>query len=172
MSVLTDEPFFHGSLADLEAARRSVTLPLLRKDFVLDAYQVVEARVFGADAVLLIAAVLADAELKSLAQLADDLGLTALVEVHDARELDRALVVAPRVLGVNHRDLLTFKMRMELFAELAPRIPKGVVTVAESGIKTREDLARIVDAGGDAVLVGETLVKAQQPGLKLKELLA
>jgi indole-3-glycerol phosphate synthase len=171
LSVLTDGPFFGGSLADLTAARAAVRLPVLRKDFIVDAYQVVEARAAGADAILLIVAALADDQLASLLREADRLGLDALVETHDAGEIDRALAVGARVIGVNHRDLATFEMDMDLTARLRPRIPPACLVVAESGIRTSEDVRRMSRAGVDAILVGENLMRAPDPGSALRALL-
>lgn len=172
ISVLTDGPFFSGSLDDLTAARACVSLPVLRKDFTVDAYQVVEARAAGADAVLLIVAALDDNQLAELHQLAGELSMTALVEVHNQSELERALRVSPAVVGINHRDLTTFSMDMDLFAKLAAQIPRGVIRVAESGIRTASDVRRLHDEGADAVLVGETLMRRADPGLALRELIA
>ncbi|MFQ6100886.1 MAG: indole-3-glycerol phosphate synthase TrpC [Anaerolineae bacterium] len=171
VSVLTDAHFFRGSLDDLRAVRRSVSLPVLRKDFLLDPYQVYEARAAGADAVLLIVAALDDGRLDSLHRLACDLGMAALVEVHDEIELERALAVGPRIVGVNNRDLRTFEVSLETTARLRPLLPPGVVLVAESGIHTREDVARLAAMGADAMLVGEALVRAVDVGGKVRQLL-
>jgi len=159
ISVLTDESFFGGHLDFLAAVRRAVDTPLLRKDFVIDAYQVDEARVEGADAVLLIAAALAPDALASLRARAEALGLTALVEVHDEAELDVALAAGARVVGINNRDLRTFDTDLGVTERLAPRIPQGVVVVAESGIFTRADMARLAESGAHAFLVGESLMR-------------
>jgi indole-3-glycerol phosphate synthase len=158
ISVLTEERRFRGSLADLTAVRAAVDVPVLRKDFVSTAYQVLEARAAGADLVLLIVAALSDEALASLDRLVGDLGMTALVETHDERELDRALAMGARVIGVNARDLDTFELDRSLFGRLAPRIPAGVVRVAESAVRTRDDVAAYRAAGADVVLVGEALV--------------
>ena len=159
ISVLTDGPFFLGSLEHLEQARRACGRPLLRKDFVIDAYQVDEARVSGADAVLLIAAALAKDELAALRARAEELGLCALVEVHDERELDAALATGARVIGINNRDLRTFETDLAVTEQLAPRVPQGCVVVAESGIFTRADMTRLAAAGAHAFLVGESLMR-------------
>jgi indole-3-glycerol phosphate synthase len=172
LSVLTDAPFFGGSLDDLTAARAAVRVPVLRKDFVVDPYQVVEARAAGADAILLIVAALSDGDLTVLLAEADRLGLDTLVETHDATEIDRALAAGARLLGVNHRNLATFEMDMTLTERLRPRIPPGCVVVAESGIRTGEDVRRIRRAGVDAILVGESLMAAPHPGAALRALLA
>jgi indole-3-glycerol phosphate synthase len=172
ISVLTDETFFAGSLHDLEAVRAAVGVPVLRKDFVVDAYQVVEARAFGADAVLLIVAALEDALLRELFEEATTLGMGVLVEVHDAAEAERAVHVGARVIGVNHRDLATFQMDMGLCAKLRPHVPLGTVLVGESGIRSPDDVRRLVEIGADAILVGEALMRQPSPGQALRELLA
>ena len=171
ISVLTDEPFFGGRMAHLEEVRRATALPVLRKDFVLDPWQVWEARAAGADAVLLIVAALTDAELRSLLGVAREAGLDALVEVHDRSELDRALAAGSRIVGVNNRDLKTLAVSLETALSLAPAIPDDVVAVAESGIRTSADLVRLREAGFDAFLVGERLMAAPDPGEALKRLL-
>jgi indole-3-glycerol phosphate synthase len=166
LSVLTDERWFGGSAADLAAARAACDLPVLRKDFTVDARDVADARLMGADAVLLIVAVLSYDELSTFGALASGLGMAALVEVHDEPELDRALAAGASVVGINSRDLRTFTIDRDLPARLRERIPAGVVTVAESGIRGRAD----VPAGFDAVLVGETLVTSADPVAALREL--
>jgi indole-3-glycerol phosphate synthase len=171
ISVLTDEPFFGGHLGHLVQARAAVALPVLRKDFVLDPWQVWEARVAGADALLLIVAALTDAELRSLLEVAREAGLDALVEVHDRSELDRALAAGSRIVGVNNRDLRTLAVSLETSLTLAPAIPDDVVAVAESGIRSSADLRRLRDAGFDAFLVGEHLMSAPDPGEALERLL-
>ncbi len=170
ISVLTDERFFRGSLEDLRVVRQSVTIPVLRKDFILDPYQVYEARAAGADAVLLIVAALDDAALLELYELACKLGMAALVEVHNASELERALRIRPRIIGVNNRDLGTFEVDLETTVHLRPLIPPGVLLVAESGIHHRADVARLKAAGVDGILVGEALVRATDVGARVKEL--
>jgi indole-3-glycerol phosphate synthase len=171
ISVLTDEHFFQGSLDHLRAVRQSIDLPVLRKDFLIDAYQVYEARAAGADAVLLIAAALSDDDLKPLHQLVQQLGMAALVEVHNGAELERALaVVDPAVVGVNNRDLRTFEVDLETTARLRPRVPPGVILVSESGVHTSGDVARLAAIGADAMLVGEALVQATDVGHKVRQL--
>ena len=160
LSVLTDEDFFGGSAADLRAARAAVALPVLRKDFTVDDLDVVEAREMGADCVLLIAAALDDAELARLHRLAVEVGLDALVEIHDEGELDRALAVGATLIGVNQRDLVTFEVDTDRAVRMAPLMPPGVVRVAESGVRGPADAARLADAGYHAVLVGESVVTA------------
>jgi indole-3-glycerol phosphate synthase len=171
VSVLTDEPFFGGSLAHLTEARAATTVPVLRKDFVVDPWQVWEARAAGADAVLLIVAGLGDAELAGLLAVAREAGLDALVEVHDRRELDRALAAGAGVLGVNNRDLRTLRVSLETSLALADAIPDEVLAVAESGIRDGADIRRLRDAGFDAFLVGEHLMASPDPGEALRRLL-
>jgi indole-3-glycerol phosphate synthase len=158
ISVLTEQRRFAGSLADLEAVRAAVDVPVLRKDFVSSAYQVLEARAAGADLVLLIVAALPDEDLRALHRLVADLRMTALVEAHDEAEVDRALAAGARLLGVNARDLDTFELDRDLFARVADRIPADVVKVAESAVRTPADVAAYRAAGADVVLVGEALV--------------
>jgi indole-3-glycerol phosphate synthase len=164
LSVLTDRQFFDGDLGFLARCRAAVPLPLLRKDFLIDSYQVAEARAAGADGVLLIVAALDAAQLAELVAAARDHGLDALVEVHDLDEVDTALAAGATLLGVNHRDLKTFTIDMTLTAQIAPRVPASVVLVAESGIRTGDDVRRLGDAGAHAVLVGEQLMRAESPG--------
>lgn len=164
LSVLTDQPFFGGSVDDLQTARGSVEVPVLRKDFIIDETQVYESRAIGADAALLIVAALPDhAQLAALRALADEVGLAALVEVHDDAELDRALGAGATVIGVNARDLGTFGEDLGGSEKLARRIPPGVTAVAESAIRSPADARRMADAGYDAVLVGEALVRSDDP---------
>ena len=171
ISVLTDERFFGGRLAHLQAVRREVPrVPVLRKDFLLEAYQVFEARAAGADAVLLIVAVLSDDELQSLYGLVRRLQMAALVEVHDEAELARALAIEPRIVGVNNRDLRTFRVDLETTARLRALIPEEVVLVAESGVHNADDVVRLEKIGADAMLVGEALVRAEDVGGKVREL--
>ncbi|MCU1378968.1 MAG: trpC, partial [Acidimicrobiales bacterium] len=170
LSVLTDVEFFGGSVADLQAARAACSLPVLRKDFTVDARDVADARLMGADAVLLIVAALSDNELRSFHRWATELGLDALVEVHDAAELDRAVAAGATLIGVNQRDLATFTVDRDLAAKLRPAMPDGAVTVAESGVRDRADAASLHAAGYDAVLVGESLVTSADPGAALAEL--
>ncbi len=171
VSVLTEPTFFDGSLDDLRAVRAHVGLPLLRKDFIVDRYQLFESRAAGADAVLLIVAALEPATFLALHALAGELGLAALVEVHRREELEVALSARPRVVGVNSRDLGTLEVDVTTAARLVDAIPDGVVAVAESGLRTHEDLRRLRAAGYDAFLVGERLVAAADPGQALSELL-
>jgi indole-3-glycerol phosphate synthase len=170
LSVLTDSRYFGGSLADLAAVRAAVALPLLRKDFVVDPYQVDEARVGGADAVLLIAAALSSEELGRLRGRARRLDLDALVEVHDEAELDTALAAGADLIGINNRDLRSFTVDLGVSERLAARIPEGVVVVAESGIFKPEDVERMEAAGAHACLVGESLMREPDPGRALRGL--
>jgi indole-3-glycerol phosphate synthase len=171
LSILTDEPFFQGSLDALRLARRRTTKPLLRKDFLIDAYQLYEARVNGADAVLLIVAALTKEALRDLLALARELGMDALVEVHTEVELETALSVGATLIGINNRNLQTFSVDLATTLRLRPLIPDGCVVVSESGIETREQVRVLEEAGIDAILVGETLVRSPDPIAKAKELL-
>jgi indole-3-glycerol phosphate synthase len=176
LSVLTDEPYFQGSLRNLELASTAAALPCLRKDFTVDEYQIVEARAHGGDAILLIAAALTDEELKRFAQAAHGLALDVLVEVHTSGELDRVLdtlgEAGADAIGVNNRDLKTFEVTLDTSFRLVERMPAGVVRVAESGISTPEDLARLRAAGFSAFLIGESLMRQADPGRALSGLLA
>ncbi|MEV8215615.1 indole-3-glycerol phosphate synthase TrpC [Leifsonia sp. NPDC077715] len=170
ISVLTEERKFHGSLADLEAVRDAVSIPVLRKEFVADPYQVFEARAAGADLVLLIVAALEQKQLVELHELITELGMTSLVEAHSADELSRALDTGAGLVGVNARDLTTFELDRDLFGRLADRIPSGVIRVAESAVKSADDVAHYRAAGADVVLVGEALVTSD-PVATLEEFL-
>jgi indole-3-glycerol phosphate synthase len=172
MSVLTEGPNFDGSLDDLRAVRQACDLPLLRKDFIVDPYQLHEARAAGADAVLLIVAALGDGELAGLHGEASALGLDVLVEVHDRDELRRALSVGADIVGINNRDLRDFSVDVERTFRLLPELPEAVVSVSESGIATAAQLSRLEDAGVDAVLVGEALMRAPDPEAALRALRA
>jgi indole-3-glycerol phosphate synthase len=170
LSILTDGPFFGGSLPDLGLARAACELPLLRKDFIVDRYQIVEARAAGADAILLIVAALADAELGALLAGAGDLGLEALVEAHDADEVRRAVDAGATIVGINNRDLRTFTVDRDLACRLRSQVPANRIVVAESGIRDAADVARLRAAGIDAMLVGETLMRAPDPAATLRSL--
>jgi indole-3-glycerol phosphate synthase len=176
LSVLTNEPYFQGSLRNLELASAAVGLPCLRKDFMVDEYQFVEARAHRADAILLIAAALTDAALKRFADLAHSYELDVLVEVHTAEELDRVLGTlgdtGADAIGVNNRNLKTFEVSLETSMELVERIPASVMRVAESGLATAEDLTRLRAAGFDAFLIGESLMRQADPGAALAAILA
>ena len=172
LSVLTDERFFQGSAAFLRQARAACTLPVLRKDFMIDEYQVVEARALGADCILLIAACLDDAQLADLEAAALALGLAVLVEVHDGDELDRALRLKTPLLGINNRNLRTFEVTLDATLDLLPRVPADRLLVTESGILVREDVQRMRGAGVHAFLVGEAFMRAPDPGVALAALFA
>jgi indole-3-glycerol phosphate synthase len=172
ISVLTEGRKFGGSLADLEAVRSAVTVPVLRKDFISEPYQVFEARAAGADLTLLIVAALDQATLASLYSLITELGMAALVETHSADELERALDVGAALVGVNARNLSTFELDQDLFGSLAGRIPAGVIRVAESAVKSPADVAHYRGAGADVVLVGEALVTVGDPVLAISEFIA
>ncbi len=170
LSVLTDREYFQGSPDFLRAARAACALPVLRKDFLVDAYQVFEAAAMGADCVLLIAAALDDARMAELEDCAGSLGLDVLVEVHDAAELERALRLRTPLLGINNRDLRSFETRLEVTLDLLPRIPPDRLVVTESGISTRADVARMRGQGVHAFLVGEAFMRRDDPGAALEEL--
>jgi indole-3-glycerol phosphate synthase len=172
LSVLTDERFFQGSLQNLRRASSSVKIPCLRKDFMVDEFQVLEARANGADAILLIVAALTDAELLILRKSAREHGLDVLCEVHDAEELERARELECECVGVNSRDLRTFEVSLERACELAAMLPASAVKVAESGIHTAADMQRLRAAGYDAFLIGESLMRQPEPGLALRALLS
>jgi indole-3-glycerol phosphate synthase len=170
LSVLTDVEFFGGSVGDLQAARSACSLPVLRKDFTVCAQDVVDARLMGADCVLLIAAALSQSELVSLHALATKIGLDVLVEIHDEIELDRALEAGAQIVGVNQRDLVTFEVDHARAIRMGSLIPDGVVKVAESGVRGPDDARALMEAGYHAVLVGESLVTAPDPGAALRSL--
>ena len=170
ISVLTEEPHFGGSLADLDAVRRAVRLPVLRKDFIVDPVQVFESRAAGASAILLIARALSRAELRDLAALARDLGLGIFVEIHRAEEMDVALSVQPDALGVNSRDLETFVVDVGIVESLLRSLPSGVTGIAESGLKTRADVERAASWGADGVLVGTALAAASNPEAAVRDM--
>jgi len=170
ISVLTDERYFQGHLDYLRAIRQRVSVPVLRKDFIISRYQVLEARVAGADAVLLIVAALQDDTLSDLLAYAHELGMDALVEVHTEEELQRALRAGAVIIGINNRDLSTFHTMLEVTERLAPLVPPDRLCVSESGIENAEDVSRVARAGAHAVLVGESLMRADDIGAKLRDL--
>ena len=170
LSVLTDEPHFGGSAADLRAARSATELPVIRKDFTVDLRDICDARLMDADCVLLIAAALDDSELADFHALASELGIDALVETHDEAEVERALAVGATLIGVNQRDLVTFQVDQARAVRVAAALPEGVVRVAESGVRGRDDAVALRSAGYHAVLVGETLVTAPDPEAAVAEL--
>jgi indole-3-glycerol phosphate synthase len=171
LSVLTDEDFFQGSLENLRKASAAVTIPCLRKDFIVDEFQLLEARANSADAILLIVAALTEDELTRLAGAARSQGLDVLCEVHDAEELQRALDAGCDLIGVNTRNLRTFQVDLQTAFDLAPKFPAGIVRVAESGIHSAEDVGRLRGAGYHAFLVGESLMRAERPGAALRDLI-
>ena len=171
ISVLTEEKFFQGRLEYLAAVRKAAGLPLLRKDFIIDEYQVYEARAAGADAILLIAACLEKDQMAEYLGIAGQLGLDALVESHTYRELDKALLAGATLVGINNRDLSTFTVSLDTTLDLLKDIPDDRIVVSESGIKTRDDVVKLEKAGVDAVLVGEGLMREKDIGKKMKELL-
>lgn len=170
LSVLTDQAFFGGSHGDLVQARHAVAIPVLRKDFTVSTHDVFDARIMGADCILLIVAALDDDELRRFHRLASDLGLDCLVEIHDEAELERAMRVEPSLIGVNQRDLVTFEVDQQRAARMAPLIPDSIVKVAESGVSGPADAGAARDAGYDAVLVGEALVRSGDPEAAVRAL--
>jgi indole-3-glycerol phosphate synthase len=170
LSVLTDTTFFQGKLDDLRAAREACTLPVLRKDFTIEPYQIYEARAAGADCILLIVAALDPVKMRELEVVARELGMAVLVEAHDAAELDRALGLTTPLIGINNRNLRTFETRLETTLQLLERVPQGRLVVTESGISTRADVERMREAGVGCFLVGEAFMRADVPGLELEQL--
>lgn len=171
ISVLTESGYFQGGFADLEAVRKEVDLPVLCKDFVLDSYQIYQARTHGADAVLLIVAILNQQELKTLIETARSLGMAVLVEVHKKSELHRALEVSPPIIGINNRNLVDFSVDLKTTLSLKPLIPEGIAVISESGIHSREDVLQLERTNVNAILVGEALVTSPDPAAKIYELL-
>ena len=167
LSVLTDRDFFQGHDLDLRAARGACDLPLLRKDFIIDPFQVWESRVIGADCILLIVAALSDERMEELYRLARSLGMDVLIEVHDARELDRALALKPELLGINNRDLHTFETDLQTTMRLLKKVPEGTCLVTESGFSTREEVDFMREQGVHAFLIGEAFMRANDPGERL-----
>ncbi|UQP02836.1 indole-3-glycerol phosphate synthase TrpC [Burkholderia multivorans] len=170
LSVLTDRTFFNGSASDLRAARGASSLPVLRKDFIVDAYQVWEARAMGADCILLIAAVLDGSAMRELESLAFELGMAVIVEIHSADELDAALTLKTPLIGVNNRDLATFSTNIETTLAMRRLIPADRMVISESGIRSAEDVRRLRSIGVDHFLVGEALIRAEPPGVALKQM--
>ena len=171
ISVLTERRRFGGSLADLDSVRKTVDIPVLRKDFMISEYQFYEARAHGADVVLLIVAALGQNQLDDYFQLTKELGMNALVEVHTHDELERALEISPKIIGVNSRNLKTLDVDTQAFSQLIPKIPTEIARVAESGISNREDVVFAQECGATAILVGEALVRAQSPSVAINQLL-
>jgi indole-3-glycerol phosphate synthase len=170
LSVLTDRDFFQGSLDDLRAARQACSLPVLRKDFTIAEYHVLEAAASGADAILLIAAILDEAELRGFRELAASFQMAALVESHDAAEVEKSVRSGAQIIGINNRDLRTFQVSLDTSVDLAPKIPGGVIKISESGISNAEHIQRLTQAGYDAFLVGERLVRSENAAHALREL--
>lgn len=170
LSVLTDQQFFQGSVEYFKQARASCSLPALRKDFMIDAYQIYESRVMGADCILLIAAVLSDAQMQDMERLAFSLDMAVLVEVHDAAELERALKLKTPLIGINNRNLKTFEVSLDTTLTLMKSVPDNRILVTESGIATPQDVKRLRDAGVQVFLVGEAFMRADEPGLALTQL--
>ena len=171
VSVLTEQRRFGGSLADLDAVRKAIELPILRKDFMVDEYQFYEARAHGADVVLLIVAALSKNQLEDYFHLSNELGMRSLIEVHTNDELERALEISPEIIGVNSRNLKTLEVDARAFAELIPQIPSNIARVAESGISTREEVVFAQECGATAILVGEALVRSESPSVAINQLL-
>lgn len=170
LSVLTDKSFFQGDPRDLIAARAAVAMPALRKDFMIDPYQVLQARAWGADCILLIVAALSDAQMQELESLALELGMDVLIETHDADELERALLCRSPLIGINNRSLRTFETSLTTTLNLVSQVPSDRILVTESGIQSVDDVQKMRDAGVDTFLVGETFMRAESPGLALKTL--
>jgi indole-3-glycerol phosphate synthase len=171
VSVLTEQRRFGGSLADLDAVRKAIDLPILRKDFMVDEYQFYEARAHGADVVLLIVAALSKNQLEDYFHLSTELGMRSLIEVHTNDELERALDISPEIIGVNSRNLKTLEVDSRAFAELIPQIPPSIARVAESGISTREEVVFAQECGATAILIGEALVRSESPSVAINQLL-
>ena len=171
ISVLTEERRFKGSIEDFELVRKAVDLPLLRKDFIVTEYQVIESRAIGADLQLLIVAALSDSQLRDFYQMTAEMRMNSLIEVHDEQELERAIKIGAKIIGINSRNLKTLEVDPSAFNRLLPLIPNGVIRVAESGISSRADVEAIAALGGNAILVGETLVKAGDPLAGISNLL-
>lgn len=170
ISILTEDRFFRGSSDDLVIGRSNTSLPILRKDFIIDEYQVWESRVIGADAILLIVNLLSDAELSQFSRLAQTLDLDVLMEVHNRSELDRALSLNPHMIGINNRNLATFETNLRTFESLSAAIPANILAISESGIHTRDDILFLKERGADAVLIGESIIVSPDPYLKICEL--
>lgn len=171
VSVLTEQRRFGGSLADLDAVRKAIDLPILRKDFMVDEYQFYEARAHGADVALLIVAALSKNQLEDYFHLSTELGMRSLIEVHTNDELERALEISPDIIGVNSRNLKTLEVDARAFSELIPQIPSNIARVAESGISTRKDVEFAAECGATAILVGEALVRSESPSVAINQLL-
>jgi indole-3-glycerol phosphate synthase len=172
VSVLTEERRFKGSLVDFQAVRSAIDVPMLRKDFIVSEYLVEESRAYGADLILLIVAALDDHQLKSFSEIASGLGMDVLVEIHDEVELERAMAINPKMIGVNARNLKTLEVDQRSFERLLPQIPSGILRIAESGMSSKADVSLAIDFGADAILVGEALVRAENPKHLIDEFLS
>lgn len=170
ISILTDKKFFGGRVSHISEVRKTVSLPVLRKDFIIDEYQVYESRYFGADAILLIARILSSGQIKSFMHLAKRIGMDPVVEVHDEYDLEKALVSDAKIIGINNRDLDTFTIDMETTLRLIPRIPKGITTISESGIKSKDDISRLEETGVNAVLIGSSFLEAGDIAARVREI--
>ncbi len=170
ISVLTEDKFFGGTIDDLITVRECTSVPILRKDFILHEYQVWQSRAIGADAILLIAAILPQGKISELYRLARRIGLEVLIEVHSKEEMEKVLPIKPEIIGINNRNLQTFATDLRTFADLAPLIPEGTVCIAESGISGRADILQLKDMGADAALIGEAIVTSTDPRKKIHEL--
>lgn len=171
LSVLTDEKYFQGKLSYLSDIKKVVSIPLLRKDFTIDPYQIYEARSYGADIILLIVSALELSQIKEFRQVAESLGMNAIVEVHSEVELETALKAESNIIGINNRDLKTFNVSLKVSKQLSGLVPEGKIVVAESGISSRQDIDELLDSGVETFLVGESFMRADKPGEKLKTLL-
>ena len=172
ISVLTDKKFFSGNILHINEVKRAIDLPVLRKDFIIDEYQVYESRYFGADAILLIARILSVDQIKSFMHLAKKIGMDVIVETHDENDLEKALLSGADIIGINNRDLGTFKSSIENTFRLMPKIPKEIIKISESGISSKEDIARIKSAGVDAVLIGGAFLGAEDIAGKIREIMS
>lgn len=171
ISVLTDARFFGGDISHINQVKRAIKLPVLRKDFIVDGYQIYESRYFGADAILLIARILSTQEIKSFMHLAGKIGMASVVEVHDEKDLEKALVAGAKIIGINNRDLDTFKVDIKNTFKLAPKMPNEILKISESGIRSNDDILRLRRLGINAVLIGSSFLEAKDIGSKVKEII-
>jgi indole-3-glycerol phosphate synthase len=172
ISVLTDRKFFGGNISHIAEVRRNVNLPVLRKDFIIDEYQVYESRYFGADAILLIARILGRDQIKSFIYLANKIGMDTVVEVHDEKDLEKALIAGAKIIGINNRDLDTFVVNINNTFRLVPKMPKQIIKISESGIRNNDDITRLRKIGVNAILIGEAFLEAEDIGGKIKEIMS
>ena len=171
ISILTDKKFFGGSVSHISEVRRTVKLPVLRKDFIIDEYQVYESRYFGADAILLIARILTKEQIKSFMHFARRIGMDSIVEIHDEKDLEKVLLANAKIVGINNRDLDTFTVNLDNTFKLVPKMPKEIIKISESGIKSNEDISRLRKIGVSAVLIGEAFLEAKDVAEKMKEIM-